>query len=451
MNGNKGAVTITSGSKIINNGSTTNGGGIAVFSGNVTIDGSTISNNRADKDGGGIFNSDFSPGMITVTNSSMTQNTANSDGVAPGGDGGDIFHGAGSLTANFNRIVGNSADEGSGIAASDFPADARNNWWGCDDFPGADGCDTIKGTTDADPRLDLRLTAVPDTISVGDTSRLIADLTVNSDGTSIQPKLSVFNGLIVTFTGGTLGNLIPSSAIITDGMATTTFTAGAEGLTEVEATLDNRTERTAITIQSRADSAPPTLTVPSEITAEATGPSGAVVNYTVSASDNTDPSPTVVCTPHSGATFALGMTPVFCKATDASGNVAEASFDVRVVDTTPPMIKDFKVTPDDLWSPNHKLLPVSLTVSATDAMDRTPACQVVSVDTNELIIRPGSDKDEPDWEITGPLSLNLRLERSGQYAGRMYRITVECTDTAGNISGASAYVHVPHDQRDKEG
>jgi hypothetical protein len=58
------------------------------------------------------------------------------------------------------------------------------------------------------------------------------------------------------------------------------------------------------------------------------------VTYSVSASDDRDPSPTVACTPESGSFFPVGSTTVTCTATDHSGNVATGSFVVHVL---PPM------------------------------------------------------------------------------------------------------------------
>lgn len=86
------------------------------------------------------------------------------------------------------------------------------------------------------------------------------------------------------------------------------------------------------------DTMPPALTVPADITKEATSPAGAPVAYSASASDERDPNPVVSCAPASGAIFGLGSTTVTCTATDASGNVARASFVVRVVDTIAPVL-----------------------------------------------------------------------------------------------------------------
>ena len=78
------------------------------------------------------------------------------------------------------------------------------------------------------------------------------------------------------------------------------------------------------------DTTAPKLTVPSGITVNATGAGGAVVQFFPTAADAADPSPDVSCTPASGSWFAVGTTCVSCTATDASGNVAQASFQVTV-------------------------------------------------------------------------------------------------------------------------
>ncbi|GAB3098369.1 HYR domain-containing protein [Lysobacter terrae] len=90
-----------------------------------------------------------------------------------------------------------------------------------------------------------------------------------------------------------------------------------------------------VTVQ---DTTPPTLDLPANIVAEATGPSGAAVPFSASASDLVDADVTVSCLPNSGSTFALGTTTVNCTGTDDAGNSASGSFSVTVRDTTPPTI-----------------------------------------------------------------------------------------------------------------
>jgi len=84
------------------------------------------------------------------------------------------------------------------------------------------------------------------------------------------------------------------------------------------------------------DTTPPSITIPHSITAEATSPSGAIVTYQVTATDNVDGPLTPACNPPSGSTFPIGDTTVICTATDKAGNTAKATFTVTVQDTTPP-------------------------------------------------------------------------------------------------------------------
>lgn len=86
------------------------------------------------------------------------------------------------------------------------------------------------------------------------------------------------------------------------------------------------------------DSTSPTLNLPLDITVEATGPSGATVNYSASANDNLDASVIFGCTDLSGNTFPIGTTIVTCTAEDDAGNIESGSFNITVEDTTPPAL-----------------------------------------------------------------------------------------------------------------
>jgi HYR domain len=86
------------------------------------------------------------------------------------------------------------------------------------------------------------------------------------------------------------------------------------------------------------DTKAPSLIVPNDITAEATGAAGAIVTYDASAEDLVDGSVDVSCVPASGSSFAFGTTAVACSATDAHGNNVTGNFNVTVQDTTPPSI-----------------------------------------------------------------------------------------------------------------
>jgi hypothetical protein len=91
----------------------------------------------------------------------------------------------------------------------------------------------------------------------------------------------------------------------------------------------NKSASTSFTV-SVGDTTPPVLKLPGTVSAIATSRSGARVSYTVTATDNVDPNPTVKCTPASGSIFPLGKTPVNCTATDAAGNKSTGTFFVKV-------------------------------------------------------------------------------------------------------------------------
>ncbi|MDQ0920260.1 Ig-like domain-containing protein [Paenibacillus sp. V4I5] len=78
------------------------------------------------------------------------------------------------------------------------------------------------------------------------------------------------------------------------------------------------------------DASPPVLSLPENITAEATGPSGAAVSFRATATDIVDGSIAVACTQNSGSTFPLGITMVNCSAQDQAGNAATGSFTITV-------------------------------------------------------------------------------------------------------------------------
>jgi len=111
-------------------------------------------------------------------------------------------------------------------------------------------------------------------------------------------------------------------------------------------------------------------------------------------------------------------------------------------DTQPPVIAGIRASPAVLSPANHKLVPVTLTVDATDNAGM-PICRIISVQSSEPEESRGDGNTDPDWEITGDLTLNLRAERSSQGPGRVYTIIVECRDAAGNVTRGTTAVAVP--------
>jgi len=200
------------------------------------------------------------------------------------------------------------------------------------------------------------------------------------------------------------------------------------------------------------DTTPPQITCPGNITKpQDPGACTAVTTFSPTFSDEC--SETVVCAPPSGTAFPLGTTTNTCTVTDQLGRSASCSFTVTVTDTVPPVIDSIVASPDNLWPPNHKLVPVSITASATDC-DPSTSCRIVSVTANEPVLGPGSGNTDPDWIITDPgpkvspamLGVELRAERAGGGTGRVYRIDTTCADASGNTTAGATTVTVPHDQ-----
>ena len=112
-------------------------------------------------------------------------------------------------------------------------------------------------------------------------------------------------------------------------------------------------------------------------------------------------------------------------------------------DTQPPAFKTLTASATTLWPPNHRMVPVSLDAALVDLLDPAPTARIVGVSSNEPVDGADDGNTSPDWEITGPLSVNLRAERSGTGTGRIYTIQVEGRDAAGNTTLQTVSVSVP--------
>jgi len=111
----------------------------------------------------------------------------------------------------------------------------------------------------------------------------------------------------------------------------------------------------------------------------------------------------------------------------------------QVFDRTAPSITSVTPSVTSLWPPSNLLVPVTISVGVSDDVDVAPWCHVIGVTSNEGSIA--------DRQITGAMSVQLRADRLGSGNGRIYVISVRCTDASGNASTASTAVIVPHDQR----
>ena len=134
----------------------------------------------------------------------------------------------------------------------------------------------------------------------------------------------------------------------------------------------------------------------------------------------------------------------------ASTGISRADFDLLgwtfqgslAGDTTSPTVT-CSVSPAVLWPPNNKLVPVTTTLTVTDADSGPAGFTLLSVTSNE-----GEVGAESSGWATGTPDTNgfLQASRLGTGNGRVYTLTYEGSDNAGNTATCSTTVTVPHDQ-----
>ena len=112
-------------------------------------------------------------------------------------------------------------------------------------------------------------------------------------------------------------------------------------------------------------------------------------------------------------------------------------------DSQPPAFRTLSASTPTLWPPNHQMVSVSIDAALVDLLDAAPTARIVGVSSNEPIDGADDGNTSPDWEITGPLTVSLRAERSGVGTGRVYTIQVEGRDSAGNTTLQAVTVSVP--------
>lgn len=211
------------------------------------------------------------------------------------------------------------------------------------------------------------------TDAAGNTATGSFDVTV-SDTTAPALSLPASAGAEATGPDGATVTYEASASDLVDGATSVDCTPASGstfpvGDTEVTCTSTDAAGNTASGSfwVHVVDTTPPDVTVPAWAGAEATGPSGAAVTFSSSASDLVDGATATDCSPASGSTFPLGDTEVTCTSTDAHGNTGSASFLVTVTDTTPPAL----AAPADVFADatSGSGATVSYAVTAYDLVD----------------------------------------------------------------------------------
>lgn len=177
----------------------------------------------------------------------------------------------------------------------------------------------------------------------------------------------------------------------------------------------NELPATSQLITYTKDATPPTITPPStSVGGEATSPSGMIVTYEATATDNIDGTITPICIPASGSVFPIGTTVVDCTAVDISGNIGTSRFNVVVTDTTPPSIT----------------APADITIAASGVLTIVPSIGYPIV----------SDIADPNPLITSVSNPNVDIE-AGFPIGTT-TITWTATDYSGNHASATQTITI---------
>jgi Tol biopolymer transport system component len=205
-----------------------------------------------------------------------------------------------------------------------------------------------------------------------------------------------------------------------------------------------------------ADAAPPILTVPAEITVDATSPDGAMVAFVVSAIDDVDGVVAVTCSPESGSIFPVGTTTVACSATDAAGNTGRATFVV----TVKPFFARFAAfkAEIEIEVDEIELKAFFRLGAASDGIQPKTEAVTLTVGAFEVTLPPGSFRDDGNGRVRARVQVDgfkfdARIRREDR--GFEFRInlprdqaallgpTAEVSLTIGNDRGlATAFVEI---------
>lgn len=216
----------------------------------ITLDGSNTNlrvaqNISNDNTGPGIeLRGFFGLGTNTATTIVSNEFLRNSDGIvirgaATDGSTANGFDPTGSTIA-FNRM---SRNRTAGIRnESAVAVTAENNWWGCNEGPGAPDCDTVvpNELVDFRPWLILTISSEPDDVTPGNSAVIFAAVTQNSNNEVTQGQGAIREGTTIQFFTDR-GDLAFTARGTENGVATTSVRMSDDttpGPANVEAALD---------------------------------------------------------------------------------------------------------------------------------------------------------------------------------------------------------------------
>jgi hypothetical protein len=298
-----------------------------------------------------------------------------------------------------------------------------------------------------------------------------------------------------TNSAGAIVSLIGSATDLVSGDVPVTFSPATNtlfpmGETSVTATATDAAGNTssATLVVKVVDTVAPVLSLPADITVEATGPTGAAVTFAAQAVDAVSGDLSVSYSAAPGSVFALGKTTVTVNAVDAAGNVVIGKFNITVVDTSSPIITvpanqtleatsaagataTFSASANDLVdgavavsysktsSSTFALGTNSVTVTATDAAGnktvraftitvRDATAPVISVPANQTVEATGSDGTIVEFAtnasdlVDGAVAVSASISSGSKFPIGTTTVTLTAIDAAGNTATGSFTVTV---------
>jgi hypothetical protein len=257
--------------------------------------------------------------------------------------------------------------------------------------------------------------------------------------------------------GDSLTYLWTAPGVVFDNATSATptgqFPHGSNTVTlQVSDGIQQNTDTMVVTV---VDTTAPVIVCPASITVECSTAGGAPASHPqiaaflagATATDTCDLNPTI--TNNAPGFFPLGTTAVTFTATDDHGNSAPCTASVTVADTTPPVVT-LALDRYVLWPPNHSMVTINATVTVTDVCDPTPGFVLASITSSEPDDGLGDGDTMNDIQGaafgTPDIQFELRAERAGVGAGRIYTIQYVGFDGSGNTTPATTKVVVPHNQ-----
>ncbi|PEN67744.1 hypothetical protein CN545_18230 [Bacillus toyonensis] len=131
---------------------------------------------------------------------------------------------------------------------------------------------------------------------------------------------------------------------------------------------------------------------------------------------------------------------------DNAGNTEQFNTKTIKLDKTAPVL-NISLDKTTIWPPNHKMVPITATINASDGTSGINSVVLTSITSNETLQSDDIQNANYNKPISGSTdSFSLRADRLGSGNGRIYTVTYTVKDNTGNVTTKTATVAVPHDQ-----